>query len=984
MAKPNLGLALLAGAGTLAFTWTANAQTAAEAELTEVVITGSRVITNGNDSPTPITVVSVEDIQAAHPASVYEGLLDMPQLGGSKGTAAANPGGAGGNNNNINAPNLRGLGGTRTLVLYDGHRMPPTEQDFLADANMIPQMLLQRIDVVTGGASAVYGSDAISGVVNFVTDRKFNGIKAQARYGIAEAGDDESYNIGVAFGTDLFGGRGHFEGSIETSDDAGIPHRTDRSNFVPRWTAQGSCASATNCPVPFYMAAYANAGQFAFGGKIVSGPVGINNYYFKSNGTLVPFVNGAPTGVANDTKQIGGDGAYNTGASLKSPLNYQQAYGRFDFDLTDNTHFFLSTSATQSTQTSSFSDSRVQLRLSPTNAYLPTAVSQQMVAANLTQFSFNKWWGGNNPDGASPVPTQNATLDVDFLYVTTGLEGSLGDYKWEAAYIYGDAKQHSRQNANINYGRFLAATDAVKDSSGNIVCNVTITNPGLYPGCVPVNLFGPTSESQAAIDYFMAKTNYHTENQSNDVAASISGAPFDDWAGPVDMALSGDWRKLTYELTSEALPPTVAALDCTGLRFGNCTTGSTGQWLVGATAPRPPVSETVQEAALEMNMPLLKDKPWAQAADLNGAVRYVKYSINGNPIVSQPAITRTFNATVWKAGLNWHFNDEVTLRASRSHDFRAPNLDELFRPASITPNNGFQDYLIGGIPPNSVVQTSGNPNLNPENAYTTTLGFVFQPSPDFSAAIDGYEIRVKDFIPSGPNGVSGTAQNIQEACNTSAGTSPYCALIVRPITDPSNPAYKTTANYATKFYSTYINVAEQHTYGVDLELNYKTELASHPFSARGLVAYQPHVIYVQQGVNTIDAAGTINGGGAGPVGGVVRISAFLRYAVTDNLTVDWLTRWRTGLEHNTDPTLKVQDPIPYSPATAWSNLNLSYRINPSFGQMDIYFNVQNLFNQLPHPVAFSGASAEPGLFGGLALGDDVVGRYYTLGMRLKM
>src|SRR4029077_21047362 len=131
--------------------------------------------------PTPVTVVTVADILATHPSTPYEGLLDMPQFGGSKGASASNPGGTGANNNNISAPNLRGLGQIRTLVLYDGHRMPPTEQDFLVDANLIPQLLLQRIDVVPGGASAVYGSDAMSGVVNFVTDRKFNGIKAQAR-----------------------------------------------------------------------------------------------------------------------------------------------------------------------------------------------------------------------------------------------------------------------------------------------------------------------------------------------------------------------------------------------------------------------------------------------------------------------------------------------------------------------------------------------------------------------------------------------------------------------------------------------------------------------------------------------------------------------------------------------------------------------------------------------------------------------------------
>jgi outer membrane cobalamin receptor len=193
------------------------AQAVADDDLEEVVVTGSRVITNGNDSPTPVTVVTIEDIQATRPTTVYEGLLDMPQFGGSRGAAVSNPGGTGANNNNINAPNLRGLGSIRTLVLWDTHRMPPSEQDFLSDVNMIPQMLLQRIDVVTGGASAVYGSDALSGVANFITDRKFTGLKLQARTGTSDYQDDRSNDLGVAFGTNLFGGRGHFEGSVEVS-----------------------------------------------------------------------------------------------------------------------------------------------------------------------------------------------------------------------------------------------------------------------------------------------------------------------------------------------------------------------------------------------------------------------------------------------------------------------------------------------------------------------------------------------------------------------------------------------------------------------------------------------------------------------------------------------------------------------------------------------------------------------------------------------
>ena len=179
--KIRLGTALLAGAGTVLVS-VANAQTPAKPagaveELQEVTITGSRLIIDGADSPTPLTTVTTEEIQATHASNVFQALLDLPDFAGSPGPQTANPGGGGANNNNISALNLHGIGAMRTLVLWDGHRLGPTQQNGFVNANMVPQMLLQRVDVVTGGASAIYGSDAMGGVVNFITDTKFNGLK---------------------------------------------------------------------------------------------------------------------------------------------------------------------------------------------------------------------------------------------------------------------------------------------------------------------------------------------------------------------------------------------------------------------------------------------------------------------------------------------------------------------------------------------------------------------------------------------------------------------------------------------------------------------------------------------------------------------------------------------------------------------------------------------------------------------------------------
>ncbi|HEY2401643.1 MAG TPA: TonB-dependent receptor plug domain-containing protein, partial [Steroidobacteraceae bacterium] len=202
----------------------AKSDTPGNDSVAEVLVTGSRVIKNGNDSPTPVTVINVQDMALVHPGTVADQLNDLPQFAGSRGQLTNPGGGAQGTSSAATNPaanvlNLRNFGYTRTLVLFDGHRLAPTAPDGTVDTNMIPQMLLQRVDVVTGGASAVYGSDAVTGVVNFITDTHFNGVKAEARAGVSYYGDEVTEAGGLAGGTDLFGGRGHIEASIQTQHD---------------------------------------------------------------------------------------------------------------------------------------------------------------------------------------------------------------------------------------------------------------------------------------------------------------------------------------------------------------------------------------------------------------------------------------------------------------------------------------------------------------------------------------------------------------------------------------------------------------------------------------------------------------------------------------------------------------------------------------------------------------------------------------------
>jgi outer membrane cobalamin receptor len=212
----------------------ANAQTEdappADAQLTSVTVTGSRVIKNGDSNPSPTTVMNADDLLTSKPgATLADALNSLPVFAGSRGSAS-NPttaGSAAGGSGSANQLNLRNIGATRTLVLMDGKRIPPTLYNGAVDVDLIPQLFVERVDVVTGGVSAVYGSDAMTGVVNYVLDHKFNGIKADASYGVSQLADANKSNAAAAYGANI--GRGlHFEAGLEYRKEDGIDRRSDR------------------------------------------------------------------------------------------------------------------------------------------------------------------------------------------------------------------------------------------------------------------------------------------------------------------------------------------------------------------------------------------------------------------------------------------------------------------------------------------------------------------------------------------------------------------------------------------------------------------------------------------------------------------------------------------------------------------------------------------------------------------------------------
>ena len=775
----------------------------------EIQVTGSRIITDGTQSPTPLTVVSADQLLSTTPSNLADALNKLPQFSGSSGqqTIQNATGNATGN-----FLNLRNLGTQRTLVLFDGDRMPPTAANGTVDTNTIPQMLVQRVDIVTGGASAVYGSDAVAGVVNFILDKHFNGIEAVAQGGTSSRNDDESYRVGLAAGTDLFDKRGHFEFSLEQYNSNGIPNNQSRPYGAGMYIATGAGTPAN----PFALIPNGRQTNITFGGTIIGGPPSLLGKNFNPiTGALQPFTHGTATGTAG--AESGGDGGFSDQSGLIASLRTRQAFGRFDYDLTDNIKAHVQVSLAQAQTFMPYYDFfTFGSEVLSDNAYLPAAAATAMNAAGVNSIEVARFF--------NTVPGLQIATDTTNWYAATGLDGKFGtNYSWHFNYAHSRSQQTVDNDNNPNSALFAAATDAViNPATGGIVCHVSLTQyASLYPGCQPLNITGGTVNPLAAA-YVRQQTEFSLVNTMDDVSANIDAKPFSDWAGPVAFALSGEYRKLTLVNNSNAQAGALA--DCTGLRV-NCDQGSTSQYVSNVVSDMY-AAETISEAAFETEVPLLANLPLVKALDFNGAVRETHYSTSGN-------------ATTWKLGLTWNLIDDFQIRATRSEDIRAPTLVDLFSPAQagLVGFNDLHTGVIGDI----IDYAKGNPLLTPEIAKTTTAGFVYRPSwlPRFNISVDYYDIIITNVI----TAVDGDADDIQALCEASGGTSPYCGLYNRPLPFSN----RSPANFPISVSTESLNVAKTVTHGVDAEVNYNFDLGSVVPSAPGNLAirilgsYQPEL-----------------------------------------------------------------------------------------------------------------------------------------------
>lgn len=916
-----------------------SAKTPADAD---IVVTGSRIQSNGYQAPTPVTVATSDALLKAAPSSISDGLNRLPQFVGSAGPNKSNNVFATPTHGNV--LNLRGLGGNRTLVMLDGVRAPATTYTGAVDVNVFPQLLVQRVDVVTAGASSAYGSDAVAGVVNFILDKTFKGVRYSAQSGVSSRGDNATYRLGAAVGLDLTD-RLHMLASFEHFESRGYLNQ-DRAYLDDQGQAVGSVigsARAGTAANPYVFTPGIRLSLASFGGVATSGPFA--NTVFTTPDSYRPINRGTPTG--SPGYFVGGDYYYGPGFQQASaPTKNDVAFGRLSYALNDSVSVYVQGLGAQSKVSyNSLPNLLLNQSIYSGNAFLPAALQAQLTGTNTPSFTLSK-----SVREMGPITARERVRDLN---LSAGVQGDVGGFKWSVDYIYGRAEHRFEQRNQFELTKLAAALDAVVDPvTQRIVCRPQLSaDPAVrarFADCVPYNPFGEGASSAAARAYATGVSTYRALTTSHDVTFNVSGTLFDLPAGGVAVAAGAEYREQKLSLTSNADP--AVRQDLTGLR--GLAANTTRFYLTNTGVANG--SNTVKEAFGELAVPILKDVQFAQTLDLNGAVRYTDYSTSGGVVT-------------WKLGGTWAPAAGVRFRLTRSRDIRAPTLYDLYAGTQFTQGAALDPHT--NVAGTFFQRTSGNPNLEPEVALTWSAGVVLEPAfaPGLALSIDGYDVKL-----SGAVATLSALQTLQD-CEDSGGSAPSCANITRPL-----PYANTSpANYPTEVSVVGTNIAVIKMRGVDLDLSYRARMGD------GQAAIRLYGTYVDKfetqlsgNQPVIDYAG-YNAAGAGGVAGAIP-------KLKGALSVSYDTeRFGIFLQENMIGKIKLGPTLVYAepsvPAVFMTDLTLTAKPLIGKGRAEFFLSVTNLFDRkAPLVYGFTapgiGLSTIQNLY-------DTTGRQLTVGIR---
>ncbi|MBU0930659.1 MAG: TonB-dependent receptor [Alphaproteobacteria bacterium] len=941
---------------------------AAAPRAADIIVTGSRITTSGFNAPTPTTVIGEEQIANNAQPNIFNTIAQLPSLQGSTGAATGTFSTSSGQQG-LSSFSLRGLQPIRTLTLLDGQRVVAANVTGVPDISMFPQLLVKRVDVVTGGASASYGSDAVGGVVNFITDTRFEGFKGNILGSITKYGDDETALVQAAYGKSFMDDRLHLVLSGEYDHEGGVgagDFGTDLAgsrNWYRATTLMNT--GITNNGLPqFNYRDYAQPYQYARYGLINNGP--LQGIAFAPDGTPYNFnygSNGRPTGTGAVTNCYrgnsfceGGDltGAPGSGASLKSKLERINGYGRIGFDFAPDNEAYVTVNVAQVKTNNQPSPGygRASLTVQCANPYLPQSVRTACATAGITSFGF----GSSN----ASFPDPQVDTDRKQYRFVGGLKGKfdLGgtDWNYDAYYEHGITISDIRVRDIVLQNRYVAATNAIT-LNGAIVCADPVARAN---GCQPINIFGNFAPSASALAYVAPHENgpfQHTKLTQDVASLNFSANPFDLWAGPVSVAFGGEYRREFYRVNADPYGAGVSPLSPNSPAYPadpllNAQLGS--NWAAGNYKNGRGKYE-VYEGYVEVDLPIF-DSQSIGRANLNAAGRGTHYSTSGT-------------VWTWKVGGTWDTPlSGLRLRAVTSRDVRAPNLSELFAAPTVTTLPNFNDPFR-----NQAVQVFqnvvGNTNLRPEVARNTELGVVLaRPEwlPGLSLSFDYYNIKLSGVVS------SLSADQIVRFCFE--GNQAFCG------------GFQLDGAQGTNFVNVQpFNLASWKTSGFDIEASYQWQ---QPLGLPGSFTVRALGTHIQKfvvsagiaGVDPVDQAGANNG--ATPDWKWLAVQTYDSGRLTLTVQERWFSDGTFGNQY-----VVCQTSCPVSTGNHptidrnkmkgafYVDVGATFKLND---QLSIYGKVDNLFDKDPvaSPQTNTGLDVNPALY-------DTLGRIYRAGVRFN-
>jgi iron complex outermembrane recepter protein len=803
-------------------------------QLAEVVVTGSRVSRSTFTTPNPVTVLDQKDIQNLNLTNVGDVLAELPQ--NSNFFSAANVG-LGNFNVGAQLANLRGLNpffGTRTLTMVDTQRVVPQATGGGVDVTLIPSMLVARTEVVTGGASAIYGSDAVAGVVNIILDKKLDGLKFQADYGQTSHHDGGTSHFSLGYGSDLADGRAHFiiGGEYQNSEDIGICSHV-RDWCKPQYGLFTNNLYNAKPPngLPHYIigpnATLANQSQTGVLTPCnIPAPVCIPTgpqWLFNSAGTAATvfnpgnFADGAgPFGFAQGAGATG-IGAYDA-TTLRPAVKRYTGLANIDLKITDTVSSFLQFSYARSeainpVANGAFGAESLEVAngifvpllpgavITPNNAYLPA----QFQPGGANALPAGGALLGFNMDAIDPA--RNATNN-DTVRLTGGLRGEISSsWTWDTYFEYGVNQNNQHlYNSTVNSLLAYAVNAVVNPATGQIVCAATLPGPNFNAaaaGCVPLDLFGAHNATPAALAYALRTLQEYSTLTQEVISGNVGGELFGGFgAGPVKASFGAEVRRDRADVTHD-LKDQGSFYDAYFLSYGLDYSG-----LI-----------QVAEGYGEVNVPLLKDLPFAKYLEVDGAIRETKNENENETFGSSTyGQERAHTLDSWKLSSLWDVTDWFRVRGTRSLDVRAAGFRELYESYVVASGGVFGSFTN---PVNNQTQlvtaiSGGNINLEPEKADTTTIGFVVAPKSGplnrFQFSADWYRIDLRDPITGPPFGLG--VQNIVNLCNQ--GQQAFCSRLT--FGTPGDFSTVTTVN------NTAVNLGDYAVRGVDFETSYRLPL----------------------------------------------------------------------------------------------------------------------------------------------------------------